>query len=83
MIRMLTKHLTRIGDSTGIILDRPILSLLGLEPGDEVQLRVEGNKLIIERATDIDGQGKRRAKLARAKERMDGDIGETLRKLAK
>ena len=80
---MLTKHLTKIGDSTGIIIDRPILSLLGLERGDEVQLRVEGNKLIIERAPELDGQARRRAKLAKVKERMHGDIGETLRKLAK
>ena len=80
---MLTKHLTKIGDSTGIIIDRPILSLLGLERGDEVQLRVEGNKLIIERAPELDGPARRRAKLAKVKERMHGDIGETLRKLAK
>ena len=82
-MRMLTKHLTKIGDSTGIIIDRPILGLLGLERGDEVQLRVEGNKLIIERASEVDSKASRRAKLARAKERMPGDIGETLRKLAK
>jgi antitoxin component of MazEF toxin-antitoxin module len=80
---MLTKHLTKIGDSTGIIIDRPILGLLGLERGDEVQLRVEGNKLILERATEPDGQTRRRAKFAKAKERMHGDIGDTLVKLAK
>lgn len=80
---MLTKHLTKIGDSTGIIIDRPILGLLGLERGDEVQLRVEGHKLIIERATEPDGQTRRRAKFAKAKARMHGDIGDTLVKLAK
>ena len=82
-MRMLTKRLTKIGDSTGIIIDRPILSLLGLERGDEVQLRIEGSKLIIERATEVDGQTKRRAKLAKAKARMHDDIGDTLQKLAK
>ncbi|MEP7122859.1 MAG: AbrB/MazE/SpoVT family DNA-binding domain-containing protein [Byssovorax sp.] len=80
---MLTKHLTKIGDSTGIIIDRPILSLLGLERGDEVQLRVEGSKLIIERATEADAKRGRRAKLAKAKARMHEDIGDTLEKLAK
>ena len=83
IMRMLTKHLTKIGDSTGIIIDRPILGLLGLERGDEVQLRVEGHKLIIERAGDVDRQTKRRAKFAKAKGRMLGDIGDTLMKLAK
>ncbi len=82
-MRMLTKHLTKIGDSTGIIIDRPILSLLGLERGDEVQLRIEGTKLIIERATEVDGQPRRRAKFAKAKARMHDDIGGTLQKLAK
>ena len=82
-MRMLTKHLTKIGDSTGIIIDRPILSLLGLERGDEVQLRIEGTKLIIERAPEVDSQTKRRATLAKVKTRMHEDIGDTLEKLAK
>lgn len=82
-MRMLTKHLTKIGDSTGIIIDRPILSLLGLERGDAVQLRIEGSKLIIERAAEVGGQTKRRAKLAKVKAGMHDDIGETLQKLAK
>jgi len=80
---MLTKHLTKIGDSTGIIIDRPLLSLLGLERGDEVELRIEGTKLIIERASGIDGQPRRRAKFTKAKARMHADLGGTLQKLAK
>ena len=83
IMRMLIKQLTKIGDSTGIIIDRPILNLLGLERGDEVQLRIEGTKLIIERAPADDTQAKRRAKLARVKARIHGDVGDTLRKLAK
>jgi hypothetical protein len=38
---MLTKRLTKIGDSTGLVIDRPLLDLLGLDRGDEVQIRVE------------------------------------------
>ncbi|HZY72727.1 MAG TPA: AbrB/MazE/SpoVT family DNA-binding domain-containing protein [Edaphobacter sp.] len=80
---MLTKRLTKIGDSTGIVIDRPILDMLGLEKGDEVSLRIDKDKLIIERADESVTRGKRQEKLAKARGRMHGDIGETLRKLAK
>jgi antitoxin component of MazEF toxin-antitoxin module len=80
---MLTKRLTKIGDSTGIVIDRPLLDLLGLSRGDRVQLRIEKAKLIIERIDDSAVEEKRRAKLARAKARIHGDIGGTLRKLAR
>lgn len=80
---MLTKRLTKIGDSTGIVIDRPILDLLGLDRGDEVQLRIEDQKLIIERTTGLESQARRRSKAQKAKGRMHADIGTTLRKLAK
>ena len=41
IIGMLTKRLTKIGNSTGLVIDRPLLDLLGLDRGDEVQLRIE------------------------------------------
>jgi antitoxin component of MazEF toxin-antitoxin module len=80
---MLTKRLTKIGDSTGIVIDRPILDMLGLDKGDEVSLRIDKDKLIIERADESAVRSSRRAKLEKARERMHGDIGGTLRKLAK
>jgi hypothetical protein len=33
LIGMLTKRLTKIGDSTGLVIDRPLLDLLGLDRG--------------------------------------------------
>ena len=83
ILHMLTKRLTKIGDSTGIVIDRPILDMLGLDKGDEVSLRIEKDKLIIERADESVTRGKRRAKLDKARTRMHGDIGPTLRKLAR
>lgn len=44
------KQLRAVGNSTGLILDRPILELLGLSPDSEVELRVEGKELIVSRA---------------------------------
>jgi antitoxin MazE len=83
ILHMLTKRLTKIGDSTGIVIDRPILDMLGLDKGDEVSLRIEKDKLIIERANESATRGKRREKLEKARTRMHGDIGATLRKLAR
>lgn len=83
IVGMLTKRLTKIGDSTGIVIDRPLLDLLGLDRGDQVQLRIEKEKLIIERFDEAAAQQKRQVKLERAKARMHGDIGGTLRKLAR
>jgi antitoxin component of MazEF toxin-antitoxin module len=80
---MLTKRLTKIGDSTGIVIDRPILDMLGLDKGDEVSLRIEKDRLIIERADESAVRSKRQAKLEKARARMHADIGGTLRKLAK
>src|SRR4051794_41698933 len=72
---MLRKRLTKIGDSTGIVIDRPILDMLGLDKGDEVSLRIDKGKLIIERADESVTRGKRREKLEKARTRMHGDIG--------
>jgi len=83
ILHMLTKRLTKIGDSTGIVIDRPILDMLGLDKGDEVSLRIDADKLIIERADRSVTRSKRRAKLDKARARMHDDIGGTLRKLAK
>ena len=83
IIGMLTKRLTKIGDSTGLVIDRPLLDLLGLDRGDEVQLRIEKDKLIVERADEVATAEKRRAKLDKAKARMHANIGGTLRKLAR
>jgi antitoxin component of MazEF toxin-antitoxin module len=83
ILHMLTKRLTKIGDSTGIVIDRPILDMLGLDKGDEVSLRIDADKLIIERADQSVTRSKRRAKLQKARARMQDDIGGTLRKLAK
>jgi len=41
------KQLRKVGNSNAIILDKPILELLGLEENAEVQLTIEGGSLII------------------------------------
>jgi antitoxin component of MazEF toxin-antitoxin module len=41
------KQLTRVGNSTGLIIDKALLKQLDLEPDDEVEIRVEGQSLVI------------------------------------
>lgn len=79
------KTLTRVGDSTGLIIDKPILQLLELSQGDEVEIDLIEEALVI-RPVNRRRPAKaaeKKAKLAAIKARMHGDIGGTLRKLAK
>jgi antitoxin component of MazEF toxin-antitoxin module len=41
------KRLTRIGSSTGLIIDRPFLQQIDLTPDSEVEVSVEGDALVI------------------------------------
>jgi antitoxin component of MazEF toxin-antitoxin module len=43
----LVKKLTRMGNSTGLILDRPILQQVDIEPDAEVEVSVENNSIVI------------------------------------
>lgn len=76
---MMVKKLSAVGNSLGIIIDRPILELLGITKDTPLEIRTDGEALIIRPApantlTD-------RA-LAAADELMDAH-DETFRKLAK
>jgi len=80
---MLTKRLTKIGDSTGLVIDKPILDLLGFSRGDEVQLKIEDNRLVILPLDRGDRAARHRAKFAKAKARVHANVGTALEKLAK
>ncbi len=41
------KKLSRLGNSTGLILDRPILQQVDIEPDSEVEVSVENNAIVI------------------------------------
>lgn len=45
---MMTKRLAKIGTSYGVVIDKPILALLGIDPESEVDISTDGQKLIIE-----------------------------------
>ena len=43
----MVKKLIRVGDSTGVILDRAILQQVDIEPDSEVDVSVEGEAIVI------------------------------------
>ena len=58
------KKLTRMGNSTGLILDRPILQQVDIQPDAEVEVSVEGNAIVIRphrHASDADARAAGRA----------------------
>ncbi|HJX64838.1 MAG TPA: AbrB/MazE/SpoVT family DNA-binding domain-containing protein [Polyangia bacterium] len=72
------KHLTAIGNSLGLIIERPILDLLNIDKETPLEVRTDGEALIIrpQRRT-------RSARLKAAARRMMEAHDDTLRKLAK
>ncbi len=46
MVKKLTKH----GKSLALVIDRPILDLLKIDPDTPLEVSTDGNKLIVERA---------------------------------
>jgi antitoxin component of MazEF toxin-antitoxin module len=43
----LVKKLSKLGNSTAVVIDKPLLRQLDLDPEGEVELRVSDNALII------------------------------------
>lgn len=75
----MTKRLQAIGNSAGIIIDKPILELLGITPETELELSTDGQRLII---TPV-SEKSRRSRLARLQARVVAAHEKTFRKLAK
>lgn len=46
------KTLSRVGNSQALILDKTMLALIGVEAGGEVELHIEGSKLIVSPVQD-------------------------------
>jgi len=72
------KKLSAIGNSLGIVIEKPILELLDITRDTELELKTDGDRLIL---TPI-----RRRRRQRVKEAVDevlADHASTFRKLAK
>ena len=72
------KKLSAIGNSLGIVIEKPILELLDIDRETELDMRTDGERLIIEPI-----RGVKRAKVKAAVQRAMTAHDATLRKLAK
>ena len=72
------KNLTVIGNSLGIIIEKPILDLLGISKESELEIVTDGNRLIIEPVT----KDERAEKIRQATRRVMKNHTEPLKKLA-
>lgn len=76
----MVKRLQAVGNSSGIIIDKPVLELLRITSDTELDVSTDGERLII---TPIRGESTRTRKLARAQARTLASHARTFRKLAK
>jgi antitoxin MazE len=72
------KRLTAVGNSLGLIIERPILELLDIDKETPLEVRTDGEALIIRPQ-----RKNRSARLKAAAERMMDAHDEAMRKLAK
>ena len=73
------KNLTVIGNSLGIIIEKPILDLLGINKETELEMTTDGKRLILE-PVKLEN---RTEKIKAATKRVMKNHDETLRELAK
>jgi len=73
----MVKTLTRHGNSYALLIDRPIMELLGIEPDTPLELTTDGHSLIITPAGS-----KRARKFRKAMDKTMKEYGKTLKRLA-
>ena len=71
------KTLSAIGNSLGLIIERPILDLLNIDKDTRLEVRTDGEALLIRPIRDS-----RRARVKDATERLMNSHDDTLQKLA-
>ncbi|MGB9866519.1 MAG: AbrB/MazE/SpoVT family DNA-binding domain-containing protein [Bacillota bacterium] len=72
------KHLTPHGNSAALIIDKPVMELLGITMDTPLKITTDGRNLIISPMTDPE----REARFRQALKRVNEKHGETLRRLA-
>ncbi len=79
---MITKKLSRHGNSRAIVIEKPILDLLGIDENTTLQLHTDGESLILTPVTDEERAEKIRAvglkfhdKYEKAMRELAGDEG--------
>ena len=75
----MVKTLTRHGNSLALIIDKPVLDLLSIEPDTPLEITTDGHALIVEPVHDA----KHKKRLRSAIEKTNRKYGRALRNLAK
>lgn len=77
-LKNMIKKLTRHGNSLALVIDRPILELLNIDPDTPLDVSTDGKQLIVSRAKP----SARLANFAAAQELAHRRYGKAFRKLA-
>lgn len=75
---MIVKKLVKHGNSWALVIDRPILELLSIDPEDYVQIVTDGSTLIVSPAESSE----RTAKIASARTKINAKHKAAFKKLA-
>lgn len=85
---MVTKTLIQIGDSVGLIFDKPLLQSLALQKGDEVGIELRDGSLVVsrvanKRSSTARANRSRSARMAQIRKELHANLGPAFQKLAK
>lgn len=75
------KNLSAIGNSLGLVIEKPILELLNITRDTELEVTTDGTRLIVEPVREVQAKG-RRGRVGVATKRVMKNHGRTLRRLA-
>lgn len=75
------KNLSTIGNSLGLVIEKPILELLNITRDTELEVTTDGTRLIIEPVREVEAKG-RRGRIGAATKRVMKNHDRTLRRLA-
>jgi len=75
------KNLSAIGNSLGLVIEKPILELLNITRDTELEVTTDGTRLIIEPVREVEARG-RRGRVGAATKRVMKNHDRTLRRLA-
>jgi len=75
------KNLSAIGNSLGLVIEKPILELLNITRDTELEVTTDGTRLIIEPVREVDAKG-HRGRVGTATKRVMKNHDRTLRRLA-
>lgn len=75
------KNLSVIGNSLGLVIEKPILELLNITRDTELEVTTDGKRLIVEPVREVRAKG-HRGRVGAATQRVMKNHDRTLRRLA-